>query len=111
MAAAIAAAVLAHHGKPLELRGALLDIPSLRHRGKGRGAPSRRYGHQAGRYVPHEGLQERLRRQIGGWALRPFPHEEHGPGRSLTKNQALDDSRFRDRRHAAHFYLTGERLA
>lgn len=41
---------------------ALAKIGPYRSRGKGRGAPSRRYGNKPGKYMPHQGKQECARR-------------------------------------------------
>ena len=46
----------------------LAEIGPYKSRGKGRGAPARRHGNPAGRYSPHQGAQECVRRAAGGWA-------------------------------------------
>ena len=86
-----------------ELGAALRGMKPLRHRGKGRGTPSRRYGNPSS-HTPHQGRQECLRRVIGGWAwsIRTT---------GLTKNAALDEVNAHRRDIAAHTLLTGERLA
>lgn len=64
MFAAIAGAMkLPTHG---EQQLALGQIGPYISRGKGRGAPSRRFGNPPGKYVPHQGEREtaRRRRQI-----------------------------------------------
>jgi hypothetical protein len=53
---------------PLASIDALDEIEKYRSRGKGRGTPSRRYGNPPGKYRVHQGRQERIRRQVGGWA-------------------------------------------
>ncbi len=51
----------------LELQEKLRSLDPYRSRGKGRGTPSRNYGH-SGNAPSHQGVQERLRRSLGGWA-------------------------------------------
>ncbi len=43
-------------------------IGQYKSRGHGRGSPNRRYGNKPGKYMPHQGDQERYRRKHGGWA-------------------------------------------
>ena len=42
-------------------------IGAYKSRGHGRGSPSKRYGNKPGKYMPHQGAQERERRIVGGW--------------------------------------------
>jgi hypothetical protein len=81
----------------------LRNLSPLRHRGKGRGAIEHRYGRMRSAYMPHQGLQERLRRVRGGWAIRP--------GQPFTKEAAMASVEANRRDRAAHTLLTGERLA
>lgn len=57
---------------PMAVKLALMSLLALigpyRSRGKGRGTPSRRYGNSSS-HMPHQGLQERMRRLVGGFAL------------------------------------------
>lgn len=46
----------------------LAAIGPYKSRGHGRGTPSRRYGSKAGKYMPHQGANECLRRRLGGWS-------------------------------------------
>lgn len=43
---------------------ALDAVGVYKSRGKGRGTASRRYGNKAGKYTPHQGHQERVRRVL-----------------------------------------------
>jgi hypothetical protein len=44
------------------------EIGPYESRGKGRGTPSRRYGHKwPSKHKPHQGYQERCRRLLGGF--------------------------------------------
>ena len=47
---------------------ALGQVAPYRSRGKGRGAPSRVYGNPPGKYMPHQGPRECMRRRLGGMA-------------------------------------------
>ena len=73
MAKAMFAAIAAAMALPLrgDQLAALGQIGDYRSRGKGRGSPSRRYGNPPGKYAPHQGQQERLRRQMRGFT-RPL---------------------------------------
>ena len=42
---------------------ALGGLEPYKSRGKGRGAPSRRYGNKSGKYMPHQGARECARRR------------------------------------------------
>jgi hypothetical protein len=77
----------------------------LRHRGKGGKHRAKRAigrGNSCTDWSGASGLQERMRRKVGGWArfYRAF---------GVTKNQQLGTGRARIRE--AHLALTGERLA
>lgn len=53
-----------------EREEAISQIAPYRSRGKGRGTPSRNYlrpANNAGRGMPHQGRQERMRRLVGGF--------------------------------------------
>lgn len=50
----------------LQYSAAIAALPPYASRGKGRGSTSRSYP-QRSKYMPHQGWQEKLRREIGGW--------------------------------------------
>lgn len=59
----------------------LAAIGQYKSRGHGRGSPSRRYGNKPGKYLPHQGKQEcvrRLRQGCGALMLHAPEGVRHG---------------------------------
>lgn len=100
---------IAKQFKGAELIAELRNMPKLRHRGKGRGTPSRNYFRPYAHAEQGQGLQERLRRVIGGWAWHQRKGAFYDPSQLHTKNATLGVGR--RRQINAYQLLTGERLA
>jgi hypothetical protein len=102
------------HLGPVAMQLVMMQLVAMlgayKSRGKGRGTASRGYGNRSANGPAHQGLQERLRRLIGGWPMHRYDaHLDRFI--ATSKRQTLARTGYARPDHAAHHLLTGDRLA